>query len=228
MNTTKNKFALQCSGVSKTYAQGAINVTALREVDLAVAPGESLAIVGASGSGKSTLLHLLGGLASPTAGEVLVDGVDINGLSPKAAGELRNHALGFVYQFHHLLMEFSAQENVAMPLLIRGMDKTQAMQRGEEILCAVGLGARVRHKPGELSGGERQRAAVARAMVTRPKCILADEPTGNLDSKTAQAIHDLMNELNETYNTSLIVATHDKILAQKMMRVVTIEDGAIV
>ncbi len=218
---------LQCRQVSKVFDQGALGVTALRSVDLAIEKGERVAIVGASGSGKSTLLHILGGLARPSSGEVLVEGKDINVLGHAAAGNLRNRTLGFVYQFHHLLAEFTALENVAMPLLIRRVAREQAFDRADEILQRVGLGKRVAHKPGELSGGERQRAAVARAMVTRPKCILADEPTGNLDSKTAESIHDLMIELNHAFDTSLVLATHDMTLARKMERVIVIEDGAV-
>ena len=218
---------LQCRQVSKVFDQGALGVTALRSVDLTIEKGERVAIVGASGSGKSTLLHILGGLARPSSGEVLVEGKDINVLGHAAAGNLRNRALGFVYQFHHLLAEFTALENVAMPLLIRRVAREQAFDRADEILQRVGLGKRVAHKPGELSGGERQRAAVARAMVTRPKCILADEPTGNLDSKTAESIHDLMIELNHAFDTSLVLATHDMTLARKMERVIVIEDGAV-
>jgi lipoprotein-releasing system ATP-binding protein len=174
------------------------------------------------------LLHILGGLAEPSSGTVLVDGQDINRLGRKAQGDLRNQVLGFVYQFHHLLMEFTALENVAMPLLIRRTDPKQALDQADRILRRVGLGHRIQHKPGELSGGERQRAAVARAMVTRPKCILADEPTGNLDARTADSIHDLMIELNQESDTSLVVVTHDMDLAQKMGRVVRIEDGTLV
>lgn len=220
-----NDSVLECRRVGKVFEQGVLRVTALSEIDLAVGKGERIAVVGASGSGKSTLLHILGGLDQPSDGDVLVDGRDINALAPKAAGELRNHALGFVYQFHHLLMEFTALENVAMPLLIRRVAREQALTQAGEILTRVGLEHRVAHKPGEMSGGERQRAAVARAMVTRPKCLLADEPTGNLDSKTAEAIHDLMIELNRAFDTSLVVATHDMALAKKMSRVVAIEDG---
>ncbi len=219
---------IECRRVSKVFDQGPLSVRALSEVDLEVEKGERLALVGASGSGKSTLLHILGGLARPSAGVVRVEGQDINRLDPKALGNLRNRALGFVYQFHHLLMEFTALENVAMPLLIRRVARRHAFERARGILERVGLGHRTAHKPGELSGGERQRAAVARAMVTRPKCILADEPTGNLDRKTAEAIHDLMLELNRAFETSLVVATHDPALARKMDRVVTIEDGVVV
>ncbi len=219
---------IECRGVSKVFEQGALSVTALSAIDLTVGAGERLALVGASGSGKSTLLHILGALARPSAGTVHIEGQDISRLGAKALGELRNRALGFVYQFHHLLMEFTALENVAMPLLIRRVARAEATASAAELLERVGLGHRAAHKPGELSGGERQRAAVARAMVTRPKCILADEPTGNLDRKTAESIHDLLLELNRAFDTSLVVATHDPALARKMGRVAVIEDGAIV
>ncbi|MGI9310929.1 MAG: ABC transporter ATP-binding protein [bacterium] len=220
--------AIECERVSKVFAQGALNVRALDRIDLSLAPGERLAIIGASGSGKSTLLHILGGLAAPSDGAVRIGGVDINRLDAKAAGDLRNRALGFVYQFHHLLMEFTALENVAMPLLIRRVARADAHPRAAKTLERVGLRDRAAHKPSELSGGERQRAAVARAMVTRPACLLADEPTGNLDTKTAQSIHDLMIELNQSFDTCLIIATHDLTLARKMDRIIAIEDGAIV
>ena len=219
--------ALECRGVSKVFAHDAIRVTALQDIDLRVAAGERIALVGASGSGKSTLLHILGGLSPPSAGQVRVAGRDINALSPAAAGALRNRALGFVYQFHHLLPEFTALENVAMPLLIRRMPRGDALARAEGILTRVGLGHRIAHKPGELSGGERQRAAVARALVTAPQCVLADEPTGNLDSQTAASIHDLLLELNLEHGASLVVATHDPKLASKMTRQVRIKDGTI-
>ncbi|MEM7194734.1 MAG: lipoprotein-releasing ABC transporter ATP-binding protein LolD [Pseudomonadota bacterium] len=219
--------AIECQNVSKRFTEGGMNVDVLDAIDFRVEQGEQVAIVGASGSGKSTLLHILGGLAEPTAGQVLVTGRDINALSQTARGTLRNQALGFVYQFHHLLGEFSAQENVAMPLLIRRVEPEKALQSAAEILERVGLSDRLDHKPGELSGGERQRAAVARALVTRPRCILADEPTGNLDSQTAESIHQLMVELNEEYGTSLVVVTHDLALADKMGRTVGIQSGRL-
>jgi len=213
--------------VSKSFDEGPIKVDVLNGINFQVAQGELVSIVGTSGSGKTTLLHILGGLAAPTAGTVLVDQNDVNKLSQKARGQLRNRTLGFVYQFHHLLGEFSAQENVAMPLLIRKSDPAEAMQRAAAILDRVGLGQRLKHKPAELSGGERQRAALARAMVGNPRCIMADEPTGNLDASTASSIHELLVELNEEFGTSLIVVTHDMKLAEKMGRVVAIENGVI-
>lgn len=213
--------------VSMTFREGAITVDVLRDINFQVEQGELVSIVGASGSGKTTLLHILGGLATPSSGTVRIDNHDVNRLTQKARGELRNRALGFVYQFHHLLAEFSAQENVAMPLLIRRTDPAEAMARAADILVRVGLGERLTHKPAELSGGERQRAALARAMVAKPRCIMADEPTGNLDARTAESIHELLVEMNEASGTSLIVVTHDLRLAEKMGRVVAIEDGRI-
>jgi len=218
---------VRAENVSKSFDEGPIKVDVLKAINFEVAQGELVSIVGTSGSGKTTLLHILGGLAAPTAGTVLVDQNDVNKLSQKARGRLRNRTLGFVYQFHHLLGEFSAQENVAMPLLIRKSEPAEAMQKAAAILDRVGLGQRLKHKPAELSGGERQRAALARAMVGNPRCIMADEPTGNLDSTTAYSIHELLVELNEEFGTSLIVVTHDMKLAEKMGRVVTIENGVI-
>ncbi len=226
-----NNIILQCRGISKTFTQGGTKVPVLRTIDLDIHQGETVAIVGASGSGKSTLLHILGGLDAPTAGEVSLLGSRMDKLSAVAQGDLRNQALGFVYQFHHLLPEFSALENVAMPLLIgakaRKLTAAEAKRQATEMLNDVGLSHRLTHKPGELSGGERQRVAVARALVTRPACVLADEPTGNLDRGTADQVFDLILQLNKKIGTALIMVTHDPTLAARMQRKLTLTDGVL-
>lgn len=219
---------IDCRHLAKTYAQDLVPVEVLTDVNLQVMPGEKLAIVGASGSGKSTLLHLLGGLDIPTNGHVKINGRNMGELSDANRGRLRNEALGFIYQFHHLLPEFTALENVAMPLLIRGFNADKAAYKAEVLLERVGLSARMSHKPSELSGGERQRVAIARALITEPKVVLADEPTGNLDRKTADQVLELMMRLNKGMYTSLLVVTHDTLLASKMDTVYRLQDGTLI
>jgi lipoprotein-releasing system ATP-binding protein len=218
---------LEARNVRRNFQQGPVTLEVLQSVNLQINAAERLSIVGASGSGKTTLLQILGGLDKPTSGNVFVDGKDIHSLGERERGELRNHALGFVYQFHHLLPEFSALENVAMPLLVRRLHAGESKDRAREILKRVGLGERLDHRPHQLSGGERQRAAVARALVTQPKLVLADEPTGNLDGRNAEAVFELMLELNRERRTSLVIVTHDLRIASRMDRALEIENGTL-
>ena len=225
--TDGERPVLECRGVVRRFDEGGSVLEVLRGVDMAVAPAERVAIIGASGSGKTTLLQIMGGLDDSNEGEVLVHGEPMRVGDEKAKGELRNRYIGFVYQFHHLLPEFTAEENVAMPLLIRREPKIRALEAARELLARVGLGERLTHKPGELSGGERQRAAVARALITRPELVLADEPTGNLDAGNGEHVLSLMLELNRELRTSLVIVTHDHAIADRMDRVLILEDGRL-
>jgi len=218
---------LDCRGIVRRFNEGASTLVVLSGVDLRVQPAERVAIIGTSGSGKTTLLQIMGGLDEPSEGEVFINGEAMHGTDEAAKGDLRNKNVGFIYQFHHLLPEFTAEENVAMPLMIRRESKTSAIDKARELLGRVGLGERLHHKPGELSGGERQRAAVARALITRPQLVLADEPTGNLDAGNGEHVLKLMLELNRELKTSLVIVTHDHSIAARMDRILVLEDGTL-
>jgi lipoprotein-releasing system ATP-binding protein len=223
-----NEHVLSCENLTKFFTDGQRKIQIFEDLDFSIEAGETVAIMGASGSGKSTLLHLLGGLDTPNAGEIIIQGQKLSSMSGKQRGQLRNQHLGFVYQFHHLLPEFSALENVMMPLLIGKVTKAEANKRAQEILEQVGLADRMSHRPAQLSGGERQRAAIARAMVTKPACILADEPTGNLDEKTASAVMELFIALKDQYNTALILVTHDHKVAKQMNHHYLLKQGVLI
>ena len=225
--TEQKQTVLECRSVVRRFREGGSVLEVLSGVDLKIEPAERVAIIGASGSGKTTLLQIMGGLDDPDEGQVFIDGQLMHGSSEVSKGDLRNRYIGFVYQFHHLLPEFTAQENVAMPLLIRRETKADALRQAKDLLARVGLGERLTHKPGELSGGERQRAAVARALITRPQLVLADEPTGNLDAGNGEQVLKLMLELNEELQTSLVIVTHDQSIAARMDRILVLEDGKL-
>ena len=225
--TEQKQTVLECRSVVRCFREGGSVLEVLSGVDLKIEPAERVAIIGASGSGKTTLLQIMGGLDDPDEGQVFIDGQLMHGTSEVSKGDLRNRYIGFVYQFHHLLPEFTAQENVAMPLLIRRETKADALRQAKDLLARVGLGERLTHKPGELSGGERQRAAVARALITRPQLVLADEPTGNLDAGNGEQVLKLMLELNEELQTSLVIVTHDQSIAARMDRILVLEDGKL-